>query len=488
LGGLNSYTGAFTNSSGTTTVNSGALLSGATANLTVNGGILNLNNAAQAVKNLSGAGGTINLGSGHTLTSTAIASSAFSGTIAGAGGFTKTDSFNQTLSGPNSYDGVTAISGTGTITVLSATGLGSTVGKTTVANGAGLNFNGGTTLTINEAIDIAGVGNTVATGGAINVGTAGTVITFGGPITLTADASVGSSGAAGTSVTFSNAAAFTGLGTTLTLNGAAGTGTKTISGAIALGIGGLTKLQSGTWVLSGTNTYNGATSISAGTLVAASNAALGSAAAGTTVASPAALGFQGNINYSTAEGVSIGGTGISSTGAINNISGTNSFAGAITMTADSSVGVTAGSLELSGGISGSAINLTKVGTGTLTLSGATTYSGTTTVSAGTLSAAAAGALGSTTSVTVNTGGTLLLENALTDRINDSAAIALSDGTLRMPALSGGTSETVGALTLSGTSTLDFNTLNTNTIQFASLTDKPRLQSARRSLDGHDLSG
>jgi autotransporter-associated beta strand protein len=297
LGGVNTYDGTFTLSAGTCTVNSGAKLCGATCDVVVNGGTMNLNNTAQTIENLTSTAstGTINLGTGHTLTQTAAASGTYSGTIAGAGGFTKTDSFNQTLSGPNSYDGVTAISGIGTITVLSATGLGSTAGKTTVASGAGLNFNGATTLVVNEPIDIAGVGNTVATGGAINVGTTLTAITFGGTITLTANASVGVSSAVGTSGTFSGSPAFTGSGTTLTLNGASGTGTKSITGAITLGSGGLTKLQSGTWNLSGVNTYTGPTTVSAGRLNVNSPGSLDAGSA-VTVASTATLGGNGTIN------------------------------------------------------------------------------------------------------------------------------------------------------------------------------------------------
>jgi autotransporter-associated beta strand protein len=64
-------------------------------------------------------------------------------------------------------------------------------------------------------------------------------------------------------------AAISGNTTVLTLNGA-NTGANTVSGVIGNGVGGgklaVGKSGSGTWVLSGANTYTGATTVSAGTL------------------------------------------------------------------------------------------------------------------------------------------------------------------------------------------------------------------------------
>ena len=73
------------------------------------------------------------------------------------------------------------------------------------------------------------------------------------------------------------------------------------------GTGGLTKQGTGTFTLSGNNPYSGVTNVSAGTLVAAVNNALGTAAGGTTVAAGATLGFSGGINYATAEPVTLNG-------------------------------------------------------------------------------------------------------------------------------------------------------------------------------------
>ena len=105
----------------------------------------------------------------------------------------------------------------------------------------------------------------------------------------------------------------------------------------------------------------------------------------------------------------------------------------------------------------------KADTGTLTLTGANTFTGATTINAGTLEAGAASALGLTASIAVNTGGTLLLSGS-GDRVNDSASITLNGGTFN----TGGLSETVGTLTLTDNSIIDFGS-GTSTLSFADST-------------------
>ncbi|MDQ0390285.1 autotransporter domain-containing protein [Labrys monachus] len=133
------------------------------------------------------------------------------------------------------------------------------------------------------------------------------------------------------------------------------------------GIGGLTKSGAGTLVLSGADTYTGATTVSAGTLKGGAANAF-SAASATTVAGGATL--------------DLGGFGQ----AIGSLAG----AGTVTNSGGAAAALTAGGDDSSTTFSGviedgtSATALTKTGTGTLTLNGVSTYTGATTVSAGKL--------------------------------------------------------------------------------------------------------
>lgn len=171
LTGLNAHTTLTTLSAGGITVDPGASLSG-TANLTVNGGTLNLNNAAQTIKALAGTGGTINLGTGHTLTSDPLTSTSCASTITGPGGLTRlnTDITKRilTLTGSSSYSGPTLING-GTLQVDGAL----TASPVTVNTGGTLG--GGGTL---------GAAVAVASGGAVAPGASAGTLNFGSTLTF----------------------------------------------------------------------------------------------------------------------------------------------------------------------------------------------------------------------------------------------------------------------------------------------------------------
>ena len=197
-------------------------------------------------------------------------------------------------------------------------------------------------------------------------------------------------------------------GTTTYSNSA--TNSKFMSGS-----GSLTKTGAGILVLSGntTNTYTGLTTVDVGTLEVTVNSALGTNAAGTSVTAGATLKLTG-VNYSTAEGLIINGTGVSSGGALAS-SGTTTFAGLITAATSATINAISGTLELSGGLvkdgttltftGGGSINISSVISGasansdlvvdatTVTLNAANTYNGPTTITnGGTLIANALGAL------------------------------------------------------------------------------------------------
>ena len=382
--------------------------------------------------------GNLALGGNRTFTIADTATVAddmlISAVVSGAFTLTKGGAGNLTLSGDNTYTGLTTVSANSFLTVAHANALGTTAGATTVGAAGQLNFKGDITLNSGEAITITS-NNTVTA----NLNNTSGNNSFSGTLTL-----AGATGGYGFG---------------------SDSGTLTIGSALSTSKD-ITKFGTGTVVLSGNSTgYTGDTTVSAGTLTAAANNALGTTGGSTTVSDGASLGFQGGITYSTAEAVSITGTGVSSSGALKNISGNNSFAGNVTMTGHSSIGADADTLTLSGVVSG-AFNLTKVGSGAIVMTGVNTFSGTTTISAGTLEAGAAGALGSTSNVTISSGGTLLLSGS-GNRVNDGATVTLAGGTIDANNMT----ETFGAMTLTANSVIQLEDVvaGSGDITFASAT-------------------
>jgi fibronectin-binding autotransporter adhesin len=413
--------------------------------------------------------------------------------LGAAGGSTQT--FTQASGGTLVINGI--ISSTNSVTLsLAGSGIITLAGANTYSGGTILAS--GTTLRINNATAL-GTGTFTINGGIIDNTTASAITlsnnnaqTWNGDFTFTGTQSLNMGTGA---ISLGTAAGTT---RTITVNGS----TLTEGGIISNGTtaNSLTKAGTGTLTLTGANTYTGSTTVSAGVLNIRNASALGGVTNGTTVSSGAALQIQNGIAVGL-EALTLNGSGIASDGALRNISGTNSWSGAVTLGSAATIGSDSGTLTLSGTINNGTFNLTttgagnitlsgiisgsggltKNGSGTLTLNGINTYSGTTTVNAGTLQLGVVNSLPSTSAVTVS-GGTLDLQSfgqsvgsvtLSSGTITSSTGVltgtsfSLQSGTVSAIIAGAGTvtKSTSGTVTLSGVNTYTGSTLiNAGTLQ------------------------
>ena len=401
----------------------------------------NFINSGTATITANGAGNSISAGigmpsgitfntpnSGDDLTVSGILGSTIGG--GNTGSLTKSGSGAVTLTGENTYSGLTTVAN-GTLTInngnVSATGNQALGTSTSVSLGVSgtssgiLNYTG-TTGTLAKNINALGNGSDTVQ----NVGTG--LLTLSGTLTKN--------------------------GTTLALKG--GSNGILVSGRI-VGTSGSSDLviASGTTTLSATNSYNGPTYVNnSGTLV---NGITNALPIGTTLVLGGTDNTVGSYdlagyNQTIASLIS---QGLGAPNVITNSSGAS----------DSELKMSNGG-TFAGLITDGATKKTKlyVDGGTLTLTGSNSYTGATTINSGTLALQnpTGAALSGTTPITVNTGGTLLLGGS--NQINDAASVNLNGGTFK----TGAYNETVGALTLSGSSTIDFNNSATaSTLTFSS---------------------
>ena len=375
--GSNSYSGGTGVDPGGTLKFSGSGRPGATSgDLTVLG-TLDLNGTSQTVGTFAGNGTVTNNGGGVSTLTVVQAAGIFGGfhgaivdntnSTAGTVALVKGGTGILEIDGLNTFSGTTTVT-SGMLAISSSTGLGSPLGGTIVNSGATMQFYPGVNIP-SEPITISGTGAT-GYGGALLVHEG----TCSGLLKLGASATIVSRSGASDTFRFTNTGIITGSGFTLALDGDNGS----IASIIGTGTGGLIKNGTGTWTLNGANTHTGTTTINEGILNIQNANALGAGASNdTTIISGATLQIEGGITTPAAEGVTIRGAGAAgATGALENVSGTNIWAGLVTLGADSTISSDSGTFSLTGTISGATHDLTLSGAGDGAITGVIGTSGT----------------------------------------------------------------------------------------------------------------
>lgn len=354
----------------------------------------------------------------------------------GASAVTKIGSGSLTLSGANTYNGVTYIS-QGVVTISNPNALGSTVGHTVIntngstTTGGMLYLSGG--ISVAENITITGPGDGIANSYNATIASTSGINTITGVITLSGSNTYRLGASSGTVLNV-GLIQRTGTDSASIVLSASGTGVVNITQPIKNNNGGLTVHAGGIAVLSASNNEIGNTNVqNNSTLRLAANNAL-----------PSIRDVQvGNSsgNTSTGSGNDVGTLILEGTSQTINALNAYANAGAtpnnttttdrrkITSNSASNSSLTVGANNGSGnfdgviedGTAGGIMSFTKIGTGTQTFSGtvANTYTGVTTVNGGML------ALAKTAGVNAISGNVVIGDGTGGDivRLNNSHQIA-----------------------------------------------------------------
>lgn len=260
---------------------------------------------------------------------------------------------------------------------------------------AGINFNGSAfTLTGNAITLTGGITNNSANLQTIGFGTTG--VTLGAGQTWDSGLLLGGGLVVGSAVDLA--------GQSLQIDGANNT---TISGAIS-GNGQLNKTGLGTLVLSGTNTFNGPTTVTLGLLQLQNGAAIADT-------STVIVTAPGSLELLTSETI----------GSLAGDGNTNLNANTLTTGGDGTSTAYGGVLIGLGG------SLVKTGAGIFTTSGNNIYTGTTAINTGTLNVLGTHVGGGTYTIAAGStlAGTGTITTALGSSINTNGAIIVGDATV-----------------------------------------------------------
>jgi autotransporter-associated beta strand protein len=373
--------------------------------------------------------GTLTLGAGGT-------GGSVTGTIANAGTLVIDRSDNLVFA--TVVTGTGALEKTGT-NILTLTGDSTATGATTITQGTLRLGNGGTTGSLGGALVNAGtliidrsddlsLGNQISGAGAVVKQGANTVtLTTANSHTGTTSITNGTLALSGAGTLGDATGAVSVAGGSLDLGGKTISKTATVtltSGAITNGTlgstvgfqvqsgrisaildgaGDLVKSTTGTVTLGGANTYGGATTLNAGTLVLEGPGTLGDVAGDLTVA--------GGV-------LDLGGTTATKTGAVALTSGLVTHG---TLSTSDAIDLQGGTINAVLAGTGSVV---KSGGGTVTLGGANTYGGATTLNAGTLVLEGAGTLGDAAGDLTVAGGVLDLGGTTATK---TGAVTLTSG-------------------------------------------------------------
>jgi len=333
LQGVNTYTGGTVINAGTVIFTDNNNFGSAATPITFNGsGALSFGpNTSWAFS----AGGTITLSRPIALNNGAIAGFYYnspnttmniSGAITGDGGITVGKDPVVTYSGGDGSIGI------------NFTSTGHTFTGPLIMLTHGLTFN---SLADGTGSMILGANFTYGSGATNNLSVPNRLVDVRGNITI-------ANSAGARTVTLGAVSTTTAGAKTLTLGNAGAGGF--VTGAISNGSGsiGVTKSGTGNWILSGTNTYSGSTTISVGTLEVGGSGSLGSGTYTATISNAGTLKFNSSTNQT------IGGV-ISGTGAlIKDGAGTLSLT--VNNTYSGNTTVSAGTLSLGNGTSNSSLN------------------------------------------------------------------------------------------------------------------------------------